>query len=97
MINTNYIKNITIFLLIITIGQKIYIYNDIHLVYEERLKYIQSEMQDKIETITIPYLPFNKYVQNDTSHFIGQYYYYEKPNDIEFKMIDYDEWINKIN
>ena len=49
-------------------------------------------MNEEKEVIIIPSLPFSKYVQNDMSHFIGQYYYYEKTNDIEFKMISYERW-----
>lgn len=97
LVDLNYIKYISIGLLSIVLMQKMYIYYSIHSVYEERVNYIEQQMNEKKEVITIPSLPFSKYVQNDMSHFIGQYYYYEKTNDIEFKMIQYKKWVEEIN
>lgn len=92
LVDLNYVKYISIGLLAIVLIQKMYIYYNIHSVYEERVNYIEQQMNEKKEVITIPSLPFSKYVQNDKLHFIGQYYYYEKTNDIEFKMISYKKW-----
>lgn len=92
LLDLNYVKYISIGLLAIVLMQKMYIYYNIHSVYEERVNYIEQQMKKEKEVITIPSLPFSKYVQNDMSHFIGQYYYYENTNDIEFKMISYKKW-----
>lgn len=97
LVDLNYVKYISIGLLAIVLIQIMYIYYNIHSVYEERVNYIEQQMNEKKEVITIPSLPFSKYVQNDKSHFIGQYYYYEKTNDIEFKMIPYKEWVEEVN
>ena len=97
LVNLNYIKYISIGLLSIVLIQKMYIYYSIHSVYEERVNYIEQQMNEEKEVIAIPSLPFSKYVQNDTSYFIGQYYYYEKTNDIKFKMIPYKKWVEESN
>lgn len=97
LVDLNYVKYISIGLLAIVLIQKMYIYYNIHSVYEERVNYIEQQMNEDKEVITIPSLPYSKYVQNDTSHFIGQYCYYEKTNDIEFKMIQYKKWVEEIN
>lgn len=60
-----------------------------------RTSYIEGQMERHAGEITIPMLPSNSLIHNDTitHNTYDRYYYYEKPGDIEFYVVDYSIWL----
>lgn len=94
--NKSSLKKIFIITICLILANKIYIMTSIKHVYDERIKYINEKMIDNEYEIIIPELPFNSYIQNDSSEFLSQYYYYEKIGDIEFILKNYKEWKSEV-
>ena len=61
-------------------------------VYKERCEYIEVEMKEHIEPITIPQYEYPKFIHEPETLKIGYKYYYEEVWDIEWNYIPYKEW-----
>lgn len=61
-------------------------------------KQLTAEAMDRGEqTIVLPNYPYPSYVHGGTFSSIEFYYYYEKPQDIHFTFVPYNEWIQNNN
>lgn len=60
-----------------------------------RTSYIEEQMERHASEITIPMLPSNSLVHNDTvtHNTYDRYYFYDKPGDIDFYVMDYSIWL----
>lgn len=61
-------------------------------VYQERCEYIEAEMKDHIQPITVPQYEYPNFIHEPETQKIGYKYYYKEPWDIEWNYIPYKEW-----
>ncbi len=57
-----------------------------------RSAYIEQQMAQGATQITLPGYPYAQYVHEGESQKMGQYYYYDSPNDITFSFVPYSRW-----
>ena len=71
-----------------------FVFMNIHNMDNERKNHIEDAISTHKSTVEVFKIPY-EYVFWDTAWAFHKYYYYEKPGDIKFFAIDYDEWVNK--
>lgn len=57
-----------------------------------RSAYIERQMAQGETQITLPGYPYAQYVHEGESQKMGQYYYYDRPDDITFSFVPYGQW-----
>lgn len=57
-----------------------------------RSAYIERQMAQGATQITLPGYPYAQYVHEGESQKMGQYYYYDSPDDITFSFVPYGQW-----
>ena len=88
------IKPGVVCLLVVSGISMVFVFMNIHNMDNVRTDYIEDAMSTHESTIEVFEIPY-EYVFWDGAWAFHKYYYYEKPRDIEFTSIDYDEWVNK--
>ena len=71
---------------------------DIHNVDNQRRVYIEQKLEEKADEITIPYLPHQEWMHLDyIVKFWENTYYIEKPGDVKYNMVPYQNWLIEKN
>lgn len=71
----------------------IFIYARIAYVQNLGEKYIEHQMSVGATTIELPAYPYTDYIHDTSTSKVGEYYYYNKKNDIQFKYVNYTTWL----
>lgn len=74
-----------------------YVFGKIGYIDRISLEHINNEMKKGKIEIMLPFFPYDQYIHEPyaVDKMGGHLYYYKTPEDIQFKYINYDEWIEE--
>ena len=71
------------------------VFLSIHSMNEARHKYTVQQIAQGAKTVDFFRIPYD-YVHDYTDHGMGEYYYHTTPMDVEFNILDFDQWMNDL-